>query len=103
MLRLGFVTELLSKPIRYGYMNGIALTVLISQLPKLFGFSIDALAAILYSSPTSASRVFFSPSSPRLSWLITEPRRYRQRKSSRSAAARITIVCLAYDQFWSTR
>jgi high affinity sulfate transporter 1 len=40
VLRLGFVTELLSKPIRYGYMNGIALTVLISQIPKLFGFSI---------------------------------------------------------------
>ena len=40
--RLGFVTELLSKPIRYGYMNGIALTVLVSQLPALFGFSIDA-------------------------------------------------------------
>ncbi|VIO74329.1 SulP family inorganic anion transporter [Bradyrhizobium ivorense] len=40
--RLGFVTELLSKPIRYGYMNGIALTVLISQLPKFFGFSIDS-------------------------------------------------------------
>lgn len=39
--RLGFVTELLSKPIRYGYMNGIALTVLISQVPKLFGFSIE--------------------------------------------------------------
>ena len=38
--RLGFVTELLSKPIRYGYMNGIALTVLVSQLPKLFGFSV---------------------------------------------------------------
>ena len=41
VLRLGFVTELFSKPIRYGYMNGIALTVLISQLPKLFGFSVD--------------------------------------------------------------
>ena len=40
--RLGFVTELLSKPIRYGYMNGIALTVLISQLPKLFGFKIES-------------------------------------------------------------
>jgi len=40
--RLGFVTELLSKPIRYGYMNGIALTVLISQLPKLLGFKIDS-------------------------------------------------------------
>ena len=42
VLHLGFITELLSKPIRYGYMNGIALTVLISQLPKLFGFSIEA-------------------------------------------------------------
>ena len=42
LMRLGFVTELLSKPIRYGYMNGIALAVLISQLPKLFGFSIDS-------------------------------------------------------------
>ncbi|HEY2624095.1 MAG TPA: sulfate permease [Dyella sp.] len=42
LLRLGFITELLSKPIRYGYMNGIALTVLISQLPKLFGVSIDS-------------------------------------------------------------
>ena len=40
LLRLGFLTELLSKPIRYGYMNGIAITVLISQLPKLFGFSV---------------------------------------------------------------
>src|SRR5215475_1108404 len=38
--RLGFVTELLSTPIRYGYMNGIALTVLVGQLPKLFGFSV---------------------------------------------------------------
>ena len=40
--RLGFVTELISKPIRYGYMNGIALTVLISQVPTLFGFSIKS-------------------------------------------------------------
>ena len=40
--RLGFITELLSKPIRYGYMNGIALTVLISQIPKLLGFKIES-------------------------------------------------------------
>src|SRR5215472_2541450 len=39
--RLGFITELLSKPIRYGYMNGIALAAVISQLPKVFGFPID--------------------------------------------------------------
>ncbi|WP_404993319.1 SulP family inorganic anion transporter [Cupriavidus pauculus] len=41
LLRLGFITELLSKPIRYGYTNGIALTVLVSQLPKLFAIKID--------------------------------------------------------------
>ncbi|MCY1280487.1 putative sulfate transporter [compost metagenome] len=41
LLRLGFVAELLSKPIRYGYMNGIALTVLVSQLPKLFAIPIE--------------------------------------------------------------
>lgn len=37
--RLGFVTDLLSMPIRVGYLNGIALTLIASQLPKLFGFS----------------------------------------------------------------
>src|SRR5262245_50840857 len=42
LMRLGFFTELLSKPIRYGYMNGIALTVVLSQIPKLFGFSVSA-------------------------------------------------------------
>jgi high affinity sulfate transporter 1 len=53
LARLGFITELLSKPIRYGYMNGIALTVLISQLPKLFGFSVesDGLLQDLVSIP----------------------------------------------------
>src|SRR6478672_3443469 len=40
LARLGFITDLLSKPIRYGYMNGIALTVLLSQVPKLLGFSV---------------------------------------------------------------
>ncbi len=44
--RLGFVSELLSKPIRYGYMNGIALTVIASQLPALFGFGVDAHALL---------------------------------------------------------
>ena len=42
LARLGFITELLSKPIRYGYMNGIAVTVMLSQIPKLFGFSVDS-------------------------------------------------------------
>ena len=41
LVRLGFVTELLSKPIRYGYMNGIALTVIVSQAPSLLGVTVD--------------------------------------------------------------
>jgi high affinity sulfate transporter 1 len=40
--RLGTITELLSKPVRVGYINGIAVVVLVSQLPKLLGFSITA-------------------------------------------------------------
>ena len=39
--RLGFVADLLSQPVRLGYMAGLAVTIFVSQLPKLFGFSID--------------------------------------------------------------
>lgn len=39
--RLGFVADLISKPTMIGYMNGLALTILVGQLPKLCGFSID--------------------------------------------------------------
>jgi len=46
IFRLGFVTDLLSKPIRLGYLNGIALVVIVSQLPKLVGFSVDADSVI---------------------------------------------------------
>ena len=39
LAHFGFITDLLSKPVRIGYLNGIALTVLVGQLPKLLGFS----------------------------------------------------------------
>jgi high affinity sulfate transporter 1 len=39
--KLGFIADLLSKPTMIGYMNGLALTILIGQLPKLFGFSVS--------------------------------------------------------------
>ena len=42
LLRLGFVTDLLSKPIRIGYLNGIALVVIVGQLAALLGFSVEA-------------------------------------------------------------
>src|SRR6266516_1052721 len=40
--KLGFIADLISKPTMIGYMNGLALTILVGQLPKLFGFKIDA-------------------------------------------------------------
>jgi high affinity sulfate transporter 1 len=39
--RFGFIADLLSRPTQIGYMNGLALTILVGQLPKLFGFSVD--------------------------------------------------------------
>src|SRR5262249_8759546 len=46
LARLGFLPDLLPLPVRYGYLNGIAVTILASQLPKLFGFSVDADTAV---------------------------------------------------------
>ncbi len=40
--RLGFLTDLLSRPIRIGYMNGIAVIILAGQLPKLLGFTVPS-------------------------------------------------------------
>jgi MFS superfamily sulfate permease-like transporter len=40
--KLGFIADLISKPTMIGYMNGLALTILIGQLPKLFGFKVEA-------------------------------------------------------------
>src|SRR5437660_1159665 len=40
--KLGFIADLISKPTMIGYMNGLALTILVGQLPKLFGFKTNA-------------------------------------------------------------
>jgi MFS superfamily sulfate permease-like transporter len=55
--KLGFVADLLSKPTQLGYMNGLAVTILVGQLPKLFGFSIHAtLGAVSRASGVSRCR-----------------------------------------------
>ena len=41
-LKLGFLTDLLSKPLRLGYLHGIALVVIVGQIPKVLGFSIPS-------------------------------------------------------------
>ncbi len=40
--KLGFVADLLSKEIQVGYMVGLGITIVVGQLPKLFGFSTEA-------------------------------------------------------------
>ena len=40
--KLGFIADLLSSEVQVGYMNGLAITIIVGQLPKLFGFSTDA-------------------------------------------------------------
>ena len=42
LAKLGFVADLLSKEVQVGYMNGLAITIIVGQLPKLFGFSTEA-------------------------------------------------------------
>ncbi|MGZ3631276.1 MAG: SulP family inorganic anion transporter [Candidatus Limnocylindrales bacterium] len=42
LTRVGTLAELISRPVRVGYLNGIALVIIASQLPRLFGFSVVA-------------------------------------------------------------
>lgn len=50
LMKLGFVSDLLSHPIRYGYLNGTAVTLAASQLPKLLGF--DGIGATFFGDMT---------------------------------------------------
>lgn len=46
VVKLGFIADLLSKPTMIGYMNGLALTILVGQLPKLCGFKVESQGLI---------------------------------------------------------
>lgn len=56
LFRLGFITDLLSTPIRYGYLNGIIVTIIVSQLPKLLGLTVHE-ASILQQLRALASAI----------------------------------------------
>ena len=103
VVHLGFITELLSKPIRYGYMNGIALTVLIGQLPKLFGFSAsgngvieEAIAFIQGLLAGEANWVAFGVGAATLIFILAF-RRYRRFPSVLVAVLGATIVTGVFD------
>ena len=82
LAKFGFVADLLSKPTQIGYMNGLALTIVISQLPKLLGFSVDADGLV------AEARAFVSG--------LRRARRMRQLQSSESchsSASCCSISC----------
>jgi high affinity sulfate transporter 1 len=41
-LRLGAIADFLSRPILIGFMNGVAISILMGQVPKVFGLSIES-------------------------------------------------------------
>jgi high affinity sulfate transporter 1 len=103
LARLGFITELLSKPIRYGYMNGIALIVLVGQLPKLFGFSVDVdgvfaetAAFLLGLLSGNTNWVTLAVGAATLGFILVF-RRYRRFPSLLVAVVGATVVTAAFD------
>jgi MFS superfamily sulfate permease-like transporter len=103
LARLGFITELLSKPIRYGYMNGIALTVILSQIPKLLGFSVKAegpirqatgIAAGVWSGRTNLAALAIGGGALAL---ILVSKRWPRLPGMLMAAAGATAVVGAFD------
>jgi high affinity sulfate transporter 1 len=41
-LRLGFLADFLGKPVLVGFMNGIAISIVLGQIGKVFGFAIES-------------------------------------------------------------
>ena len=60
LLRLGFIVNLLSRPVALGFMSGAVLIIGISQLPDLLGIqkpATPALSAVLYQTFTHLSDI----------------------------------------------
>jgi high affinity sulfate transporter 1 len=47
LFKLASIAELLSRPVQLGYLNGLALVMVISQLSKLFGFSVPTATPLV--------------------------------------------------------
>ena len=77
--KLGFVADLLSKEVQVGYMNGLAITIIVGQLPKLCGFSTDADGFVdevraFVTTSTSATRTALAVGLATLAVLLVLPR-----------------------------
>ena len=102
LARLGFVADLLSSEVQVGYMNGLAITIIVSQLPKLFGFSTDAdgffeeLGAFFSHLDETVARALIVGLAV-LAVLLLLPRVTRRVPAVLVAVAGATIVSAALD------
>jgi len=102
LARLGFVADLLSSEVQVGYMNGLAITIIVSQLPKLFGFSTDAdgffeeLGAFFTHLDDTVARALIVGLAV-LAVLLLLPRVTRRVPAVLVAVAGATIVSAALD------
>ena len=96
--KLGFVADLLSKEVQVGYMNGLGITIIVGQLPKLFGFSTDAdsfideVRGVLRTASTRPTRRRWSSASPASSSCSVLPRLTRRVPAVLVAVVGATIV-----------
>jgi high affinity sulfate transporter 1 len=102
LAKLGLVADLLSKEVQVGFMNGLAITIVVSQLPKLCGFSTDAEGFV------SETRQFFSGLDDRnwtavavgavtLALLLVLPRVTRRLPAILVAVVGATVVTALFD------
>ena len=100
--KLGFVADLLSKEVQVGYMNGLGITIIVSQLPKLFGFSTDAegffeqIGAFL-SSLDETNRITLVLGVATLLVLLVLPRVFPKLPAILVAIVGTTVVSAAFD------
>ena len=100
--KLGFIADLLSKEVQVGYMNGLAITIIVGQLPKLFGFSTDADTFVddvgaFFSNLDQTNTTTLLVGLGTLALLIGLPRISKKIPAVLVAVVAATVVSAAFD------
>jgi high affinity sulfate transporter 1 len=100
--KLGFIADLLSKEVQVGYMNGLAITIIVGQLPKLFGFSTDAESFVdkvgaFFSNLDQTNATALLVGLGTLALLIGLPRVSRRIPAVLVAVVAATVVSAVFD------
>lgn len=100
--KLGFVADLLSVEVQVGYMNGLGITIIVGQLPKLFGFSTDADGFVdelhaFFTNLDEASRTTVAVGVSTLAVLLVLPRVSRKVPAILVAIVGATVVSAVLD------